>query len=223
MNNNVCVWGDSVLLGVMYHNNKYSLNKNFTEQISQCLNMGIKNFSRFGMTTDKAKKLFDSHSLDGGIVLLEYGGNDCNYNWELISQNPDGEHKPVVPLEEFCQNIEYMITKSKDAGCEVILSTLPPLSSDRFFNFITKDGLSKENILYWLGDIEHIYRHHERYNTALIMLAKKHNCLIADIRDSFLQCKNFKNFLCEDGMHPNLQGQQLIQKTFWSFYNNIYS
>lgn len=222
MNNykNISVWGDSVLLGVLYENNKHSLNKSFAQKVASTLNIDINNFSRFGMTTAKAVKLF-SDNTQYDAVVIEYGGNDCNFDWGKVSLAPDKEHLPAVPLNEFYSNIEFMIEKAKADGSAVVVCTLPPLVPDKFFNFITQNGLSKENILHWLGNVGRIYRHQERYNSALVMLAKKHNCMIIDIRDAFLRRKDCNDLLCDDGMHPNITGQGVMLDTFLEFYNNV--
>ena len=224
---NLSVWGDSLMQGVLFDNesNKYYINGGIVPKIAKELNFNIKNFSRFGMNTNKATGLYKNTALkdNADVIILEYGGNDCNYDWEKVSQNPDGEHYPVVPLPVFTENVEFMINYAKSLNKTVVMTTLPPLDSDKFFNFITRNGLCKDNIMLFLGDKEHIYRHHERYNTAIIMLAKKHNLLIADLRDSFLQQKCCKNLLCEDGIHPNISGQNLMYDTFINFYKNIVS
>ena len=221
---NISIYGDSILKGILFDKdkNKYIISENIAEKVADTLDINIKNHSSFGMNTNKAIGIYNKNINNEKVnaVIFEYGGNDCNFDWEKISQNPQGNHLPVVTLQQFTNNIEFMIVEALKKDIKVILTTLPPISSDRFFDFITRKGLSKTNILNWLGDKEHIYRHHERYNAAVLKLAKKYNLYVADIRDNFLQQKNCNNLLCDDGMHPNSKGQKIIYNTFIDFYNN---
>ena len=224
-NFNVSVYGDSLMQGVLFDckNDKYYLNGGIVTKIAKDLDINIKNYSRFGMTTKKAVGIFDKNieSENCDAMILEYGGNDSNYIWSEISKNPYGEYKPAVSLDLFEQNLEHMIKGALAKNIKVVVATLPPISSEKFFNFVTRKGLSKDNVLLWLGEKEHIYRHHERYNAVIVKLAKKYDLMIADIRDSFLQEKSCKDLLCEDGMHPNISGQNIMYNTFLDFYKHL--
>ncbi|MBQ2712335.1 MAG: SGNH/GDSL hydrolase family protein, partial [Clostridia bacterium] len=76
--------------------------------------------------------------------------------------------------------------------------------------WITRDGLSKESILQWLGDEQMIYRRQERYNNVLLQAALKNGITVLDLREAFLRTRHYESLLCEDGMHPNEQGQALM-------------
>ena len=54
------VWGDSLLQGVLFDscNDKYYTNGGIVPKLAKELDFEIKNFSRFGMHTDKAIKLY---------------------------------------------------------------------------------------------------------------------------------------------------------------------
>lgn len=221
------VWGDSLMQGVIYDSKteKYVFNGGIVPKIAKTLDMEIKNYSRFGLTTTKAVSIYNKTISEDACdaVVFEFGGNDCNYDWEVIADNPEGEFLPKTPILEFIKNLEKMIISAESLNKKVLLTTLPPLNSQAFFNFITRKGLNKENILFFLGDVGHIYRHHERYNTAVVMLAKKYNLPLIDLRDAFLQQKNCHSLMCEDGMHPSEKGQTVMYNTFINFYNEYYS
>ena len=111
-----------------------------------------------------------------------------------------------------------MIQYIKDHGIKPVLSTLPPLCSERFFKWICKDSSIKpQNILKWLGDINAIYRYQEMYSREIEYIAFKTNTPIIDIRGAFLEKRHLLNYMCEDGMHPNEEGQKLIQQAFLRF------
>ena len=43
--------------------------------------------------------------------------------------------------------------------------------------------------------------------------ALTNNCGFVDLRTAFLMKNNLLDYLCEDGIHPNEKGQQLIAET----------
>ena len=100
----IAIWGDSVLKGVVLEEGKdrYSLLKDSSiELIKREYNLMIKNNSKFGLTVTKAMRLMDKSLSKGdhpNYVLVELGGNDCDYNWKEISENPDKEYYPNTPL-----------------------------------------------------------------------------------------------------------------------------
>ena len=90
------------------------------------------------------------------------------------------------------------------------LVTLPPIDAERYFDFISRDGLSKENILTWLGDKNHIYRYHERYSALISKIARETSTNILDVREAFLGLWNTRSLFCSDGIHPTDEGQRAI-------------
>ena len=107
----IAIWGDSVLKGVVLEEGKdrYSLLKDSSiELIKREYNLMIKNNSKFGLTVTKAMKLMDKSLSKGdhpNYVLVELGGNDCDYNWKEISENPDKVHLPNHQVVSRCQYI----------------------------------------------------------------------------------------------------------------------
>ena len=92
-----------------------------------------------------------------------------------------------------------------------------PAERNAYFAFFFRSGLNKDNILRWLGDIQHIYRWHERYNNTVVQTAQACGCLLIDIRDAFLAQKRYEDYLCADGIHPNQKGHALIEAVLERF------
>ena len=69
---------------------------------------------------------------------------------------------------------------------------------------------NSRNILRWLGDVEHIYRWHEMYNLAVCRVAMEERVPLLDISSRFLAADSYQELLCEDGIHPNEKGHQVI-------------
>jgi lysophospholipase L1-like esterase len=217
------VWGDSLFQGVVLDDNagRYSILKdNAVTLCSQALRATIENFSKFGCTVTKGKQRLMQH-LDKGrpcdIAVLEYGGNDCDMPWERISEQPEIAHLPKVPLRQFSAQIQEMINALVSHGIIPLLTTLPPLHHERYLSWICRNGLSRENIIRFLGDSHHIYRHHERYSLEISKLAIDNDCRVVDVRSAFLDHGDYKELLCNDGIHPNEKGQLLIRETFLAF------
>lgn len=209
------ILGDSILKGVMYsgENNKYQICRESKPVELQELGFEISNCSKMGATVDygyrKAQKRAEDWD-ENTVVIFEYGGNDCNYNWKEVSENPEGEFKPITDTEEFTDTYKSLIGLARAHGAKVMVSTLVPLDSEKYFNWITR-GLSRENILHWLGDEEMLYRWHEYYNEMVRGIAAEFGCAVLDLRRYFLKLHDFKSLICADGIHPTEKGHALIR------------
>ena len=150
-------------------------------------------------------------------ALIEFGGNDCDYDWAAIAREPEKEHQPKTPLGLFTERLREMVALARQKGMRPVMTTLPPIHARRYFDFFTRGGLSRENILLWLGDVERIYRWHERYNGAVIQTARDCGVPLIDVRDAFLSERRYGELLCADGIHPNAGGHALIQRVLEGF------
>jgi len=211
----ICLFGDSIGKGVILDTirGRYKLLKNsFANLFSTNTGVSVKNYSKFGCTITKGKELIDSN-LDKinnfEFTVLEFGGNDCDFDWSAISEFPDQQHNPNTELDKFESCYSEIIDNVISAGSRPVLLTLPPLSSKKYFSWISKDR-NAENILKWLGEVEQIYRWHEMYSLTVARLAAEKNVLLLDIRGTFLKVRDYFNLLCDDGIHPNEKGHQLI-------------
>ncbi|MDR1506150.1 MAG: SGNH/GDSL hydrolase family protein [Treponema sp.] len=219
---NVGVFGDSILKGIQIdtENKRYCV-KNYIdiEQISQKHSLVVNNYSIFGCTIRKGglmlqKRIDNGKSYD--IVVMEYGGNDCDFNWKEIADNPDAEHTPNTPLDVFFATYCQIIGMLKKCFIVPVLTNLPPLEPQRFFDWFCK-GLNKNNILKWLGGINTIYRAQETYSRMVEKIALKTKTHLVDLRSAFLKHRRIEDLLCEDGTHPNTAGQKIITETFLDF------
>lgn len=217
MINKIEVWGDSVLKGIIYDESrqKYKrLDQNTALDKMAEMGLNVKNNTRFGMTAPKARNLMLGaleKGVDAECAIIEFGGNDCDFKWSEVSQNPDLDHQPNTPLDVFKKCIADMVQAFRDHGIKPILMNLPPINSERYFDWISR-GLDAGAILKWLGDKELIYRHHECYSLTLMNLAKSMSCDFIDVRQPFLLVRDYYNYLCEDGIHPNEKGYKLMNQ-----------
>ena len=219
---NLCVFGDSVAKGVVYDesSNKYAFAKeNFVSLFCEDSDVTYSNYSKFGCTVTKGEKIVSLHPksiADADFTVLEFGGNDSDFKWDEISNDPETHHDPKTPVSVFIETYKRIIGKVKAAGGKPVMLNLPPLDSKRYFAWISK-GLNAANILKWLGGSRHfIYRYHEMYNVQVHRIAALLSVPIIDIRSAFLSESNYSEYLCADGIHPNEKGHRLISQAIKS-------
>ena len=212
-------FGDSVLKGVIYENDHYKVTDTaFYKKCEEALGIIIENKARFGSTINKGEQVFE-RNLDsirestGDYVITEFGGNDCDFNWKEISEDPFGDHSPMSTIKDFTATYTYMIEQVKAMGKTPVLLSLPPIDSARYLKHISR-GLSEENILKWMqNDRQYITNWHERYNIEVFKTAIENNIPVIDITSAFLEQKNYSEYLCDDGIHPNEKGHALIAES----------
>ncbi len=215
----VVIWGDSLARGVVFdeEKNRYRISPAAAVgYVAEKTGLDIKNRARMGMTAEAglaAMRADLAAGITGDVAFLEFGGNDSDFDWRAVSEDPTGEHLPKTPLATYEKDMREMIELARDRGMRVVLCTLPPIISDRYFSFVARDGLSEENILRWLGDKDKIYRYHERYSLSLARLARRYDARLLDLRAAFLEKWSPSPYFCRDGIHPNDDGQRLIAET----------
>ena len=212
----ITAFGDSVLKGVIYEDEHYKVSKSSFQRICEELfGITIDNKARFGSTIAKGESIFERNleaikQSDGDYVVLEFGGNDCDFNWSEISEDPFREHLPKSTIPDFNATYTNIINEIKAIGKMPVLLSLPPIDSARYFRHISK-GLSAENIMKWMrNDGQYITNWHERYNIEIFKIAIETEVPVIDITSIFLEQKNYSRFLCDDGVHPNEEGHRLI-------------
>lgn len=219
----ICVFGDSIGKGIVLHpdTNRYEMIKINLDNLHIENDVNIKNHSMFGSTISKGLTIVKRHERElkeYNSIILEFGGNDCDFAWNEIADNPEIEHIAKTPIAEFSELYKQVINEIRDNGSNPIILTLPPLDPNRYFKWISR-GINGDNILKYLGeDVNMIYRWQEMYNVQVMLLAAKMDVPIIDIRSEFLKLNNYRDFICSDGIHPNNDGYELIYKTIAEQY-----
>ncbi|MBU3129740.1 SGNH/GDSL hydrolase family protein [Clostridium tagluense] len=222
-------FGDSITKGIIYdeEKSKYSaLKENFTNIISNKIKGQVYNAGKFGSTIMRgvSKMYNDVIKKSPDIVLIEFGGNDCDYNWADIAKNPDEQYKPNTDISTYRETLCAMIDTLKVNHILPVLMTLPPLDPLKYFKWITKeDSFAEQNILQWLGTKDRLFNWHSSYNKIITEVANETNTVLIDIRTEFLKHSNYSQFLCKDGIHPNIDGQSLIATVILKFIGDNYN
>ncbi|NLJ70532.1 MAG: SGNH/GDSL hydrolase family protein [Clostridiaceae bacterium] len=221
------IFGDSVCKGIVYNSvdNRYELSKqNFINILADKFKAKVKNFASFGATIKKGLTIFQRKKeeiVEPGIAFLGFGGNDCDYFWADVAQQPSFNHQPNVPLDSYFELYKELINNLQEKNIIPVIINLPPLDPDRYFNCFSK-GLNKENLLTFLGgSTKRIYQWHESYNSVLTELAIETGALYIDVRQRFLEEINPERYMCEDGIHPNDEGHKLISEILYKKINEM--
>ena len=216
------IYGDSILRGITYVTElgRHKLCRGYKLPTITDAGFEVINHSRMGATITRGEDLLDATLSEDiakdSIVLLEFGGNDCDFNWNDISTAPTDTHLPHTPEPEFCTLYGKAIETARERGAQVLLSSLIPIDAERYMSFISKDR-SRENILTWLGDTSMLYRYHEHYNAVVRSLARKYGCPLLDVREEFLLSHRYSHLISEDGIHPTEEGHDLIEEQLLSY------
>lgn len=219
----ILVLGDSVMKGVVFDDIKKRyqlLRDSVTTRFMKETKLDVTNCAVFGATINKGEQQFlrrKDKLAEYKYALLEFGGNDCDFDWQAIADAPEKEHLPNTTITDFIARYESLIDELRAKDISVVLMSLPPLDADRFFDTISQ-GLNADNILKWLGGHKDtIYRWHEAYNMAVMQMSRAKNVPVIDVRSRFLVRRDYRDLLCDDGMHPNEKGHQVILDAILDF------
>ena len=214
----ITVYGDSILKGVLLENKRYVVNREWEQLFSRRFGCRISNRSRFGCTIRKALAVIrhDCGRGEGakGLAVLEYGGNDCDFDWAAVAADPEGEYQARTPAGEFMDDYAQAIDLIRAGGGTPVVLTLPPIHSARYLDHICRGGLNRDNIVRWLGDVENITRWQADYSEMARRTAREKDVLCVDLRAAFpREPSELEEYLCDDGIHPSRLGQGLIFRT----------
>lgn len=213
----VVIWGDSLAKGVVWNEarKRHAYSKTTAaDVVAQRLGIEIVNRSKFGCTAPQGLEMME-RDVESGIccdtALIEFGGNDCNFDWAAISAHPEETHLPATSPEEYLVSIREMARRLLRKGIRPMLMTLPPIDAEKYFRYLAGDKLNRANILRWLGDVQQIYRYQEMYSLMVEKVAMELSIQLIDLRSRCLaERRFFRDMLCEDGLHLTEDGQLFI-------------
>lgn len=219
----LCMLGDSLAKGVIVDSAKKNytfLKECFVNLFSAATGIVVDNFSKFGCTVTKGLEIARRYGdkLKGyDYVVLEFGGNDSNFNWREISERPRDLHMPATPLGEFEEKYKVLVDQVRESGGRPLMLNLPPVDGQRFFDWVSRN-LNRENILRWLyGDVNTISRWHAGYNDAVCRVAAEKKVPLIDIRSIFTGKGKLTDYYCIDGMHLNAKGHKIVTERICAY------
>jgi len=223
----ILVCGDSITRGVIFdeQSKRYINTKNaVTDEVAQKMHLTIDNMSKFGNTVKRALNSFKRAITNNkyNYVLFELGGNDCDFNWKAVADDPEGVHVPNTDYTEYKNILKEMIETARENQIVPVLATLPPIDAHKYFDWISSFSEdAKPHILSWLGDVNRIYWWQERYNAAVLQVASETNCRVLDIRSALLETDDYRKLYCIDGIHPNEKGHEVMTNAVISSLRRI--
>lgn len=215
----IAALGDSLTKGViLIDRNRYAvLEDSFTEILGRSERFQVDNYGKFGCTVDYGHSVADRHAdaiSESDFTLLEYGGNDCDFDWKSIAEAPEKEHFPKTSIESFRKSFRKLVERISGLGSSPVIISLPPIDSQLYFSFISRfmNDQQKQNVLEWLGrDVNIIRDWHESYNQTLFEIASDTGTPIINITERFDNyAGDMRKLFCNDGIHPNSEGHHLI-------------
>ena len=230
MSGKVSVFGDSILKGVQPDplRRRYCVNDSMgLSAIANRYGISVQNFSKLGCTITKAwfyvQKMFSR--IDADMVLMNFGGNDCDFNWSSIAESPMGIHAPNTEIGEFSSTYGRIVDHVKARRRLPVLSTLVPVQKDKYIDYICRrDNLDRKNVNLWMEnnsiDLDSLQG---TYSDAVRSVAASREIPVLDLRSAFLSQGNPDAFMSEDGIHPNARGQKLISACFENFMGDYLS
>lgn len=210
------IYGDSLLKATMpdgdmkYHFHLPELMAHYPSA-----RLEVVNRAKMGATVTKGLALVEhdvSRGLDAHWALLAYGGNDSDFDWQAIAAAPEAEHLPRTALPEFVEKLRRAAKTLAAAGVQPVLMTLPPIDSQRYYDFVSRSG-GADAILRWLGDVGLIYRHQEMYSAAIARLAMEEGLPLIDVRHRFLSLHDLPRYIAADGIHLTMDGYRRLFDT----------
>ena len=153
----IAVYGDSLMKGTLPDEQlRYHFHTDLFEAPLAGVDAEVTNKSVFGATSRKGvtlvqRDLARGHRYDW--ALIEYGGNDCNYDWADVAAHPEQHHDPVVLADEFRANLTSIVQMLREAGVRPIFTTLPPIDEVKYLACIDHNGASAAGVMQWLGDV----------------------------------------------------------------------
>ncbi|MFA5468408.1 MAG: SGNH/GDSL hydrolase family protein [Sphaerochaetaceae bacterium] len=210
------IFGDSLLKGIVYdaHRERYTLlEDNGLQKIEHSLSLKVDSKAMFGCTVTKGRALLERSIVKSApptLVLIEFGGNDCDYLWDEVSANPELDHLPKTPLTLFSKTLKAMLRMVESLKAIPVLMNLPPIDGELYFKHICKKGGNGEQILKWLKEVHNIEAVQQRYSDEIVKIARETQTRLIDVRGAF---SGKQDFLCQDGIHLNAWGHNLMIET----------
>lgn len=217
----ITIYGDSLLKFVLYENGRYAPNHEFEKAYTERWGIELDNRSYFGSTAFKAlqrmRRDAEKGKSFGDFCVIEFGGNDCSYDWPKVAAAPDERHFSYAEPEEYLEHMRAMVCLAYEQGAQPILCSLPPIHAERYLRWISRELPSMEPLLRWSGGAGIFYRRNEYYSMLNMALARDMSLPLVDLRRNFLLERDVGSLLCEDGIHPNREGQRIIYQAFCEY------
>ena len=97
------VLGDSILKGIQVEpaTGRYVTRNDIgISGLERDFGLTVKNGSHFGATVIKGQRLLErllQRETPCDVVVMDFGGNDCDFRWDQVAADPEGDHRQCAP------------------------------------------------------------------------------------------------------------------------------
>jgi lysophospholipase L1-like esterase len=222
----IICFGDSLTRGVSYINGRLRIIKESYPSLLQQFfssNPSVTVINK-GVFNDNSDLLIqrlikDVISEIPHYVIISIGGNDCNFRWDQVAQNPEKEHQAIVPIDRYQDNVKKIIRTIQESGITPILLTLPPLDPARYYKHIVNQyDKSISHRICMVGGIEHW---HSLYNRRLNHLIELLHVIKIDVRTALKKTGDCSELISDDGIHLTSEGYKQMSIVIFNELKNL--
>lgn len=156
--------------------------------------VAVTNRSKMGATSTKGLQLVEhdvARGMDARYALVAYGGNDSDYDWPAVAEDPALDHRPRTELPTFVETMRSAVKALREKGVQPVMMTLPPSTRRAICALSAAAGHQPRTDMQWLGEEQMIYRHQEMYSDAGARLAFEEGVPLIGVRENFLGDHHF--------------------------------
>ncbi len=206
------LFGDSSSQGIILDNDgMYRVSRVGCIRLLKRKGYPIRNYAVHGYTILDGLAAFERTAIEpGSYCVIQFGGNDCDLDWDAVSDNPDSYHEGQVPLMEFRDKLIHFVEKARARHLKPVLVTPLALMSERYYRWVSRER-NADHILHYLhDDPESISRWQERYANIVREVSGFVGCTLEDVRSWMLNRIEYPSLICADGIHPNEAGHAVL-------------
>ncbi|MBQ8073629.1 MAG: SGNH/GDSL hydrolase family protein [Clostridia bacterium] len=210
--NEIYLFGDSTAQGIVLdEKGQYRISRQGCIRLLKRKGFPILNYAVHGYTVRQGIASFEKTPAEpGAVCVIQFGGNDCDLDWDAVASSPEVFHDGRVPLDAFQKELTRFVRAARKSRMEPVLVTPLALMSGRYYRWVSRER-NAESILHYLReDPESISRWQEGYANAVREVSAGEKCRLLDLRDWMLKRLDYPMLICDDGIHPNEAGHAVI-------------
>ena len=158
--NEIYLFGDSAAQGIVLDESEnYRVSRVGCIRLMRRSEYPIHNYAVHGYTVNQGLESFRNLRTEpGNICVIEFGGNDCDLDWDAVSQDPDRFHDGKTPLVDFMNLLKLFVREAKGRNLDPVLVTPLPIMSGRYYRWVSKRRDADRILKYLRNDPESISR-----------------------------------------------------------------
>jgi len=152
------------------------------------------------------------------FVIIECGGNDCDYDWKTLVESEGKVIRHRRSLEQFKKDYENLIRFFHGMRIPVIAAITPHISTPKYLLHLQNVDERIKNLGEFLPTVKQMRMEYKTYEDQMYAIAKQYKCDIIELQEYFEPLERPEEFFSSDGMHPNEKGYALIGNSFKKYF-----